>query len=113
PRLITVPLGLLGGVLGLFINRVVVLTMTLFWLRAAERLRPFVVGLFPPASQDQASHVLTEIGRGFGGYIRGTLISMLLIGSLTALGLMLLGVPYALLLGILAGLSGALPYRSA
>ncbi|HEV8194190.1 MAG TPA: AI-2E family transporter [Ktedonobacterales bacterium] len=110
PRLITVPVGLLTGVFGLFINLVVVLTMTLFWLMASERLKPFVVSLFPKDSQDQASGVLTEIGRGFGGYIRGTLISMVLIGSLSAAGLALLGVPYALLLGILAGLTELLPY---
>ena len=35
---------------------------------------------------------------------------MLLIGLLTALGLALLGVPYALLLGILAGLLELIPY---
>jgi predicted PurR-regulated permease PerM len=110
PRLLTVPVGFLTGVFGLFINLVVVLTMTLFWLMASERLKPFVVGLFPDDSQDRAAGVLTEIGHGFGGYIRGTLISMVIIGSLSAAGLALLGVPYALLLGILAGLTELLPY---
>jgi predicted PurR-regulated permease PerM len=110
PRLIAVPLGLLVGVFGLFINLVVVLTMTLFWLMASERLKRFVVGLFQEDSQARADGILTEIGRGFGGYIRGTLISMVLIGGCSAAGLALLGVPYALLLGILAGLTELLPY---
>jgi predicted PurR-regulated permease PerM len=110
PRLLAVPVGLLMGVFGLFIGLVVVLTMTLFWLMATERLQPFVVGLFPEESQDRAARVLTEIGQGFGGYIRGTLISMVLIGGLTGLGLALLGVPYALLLGVLAALTELLPY---
>ncbi len=110
PRLLAVPLGLLAGVFGLFINLVVVLTMTLFWLMASERLKPFVVGLFQEDSRARADGILTEIGRGFGGYIRGTLISMVLIGGCSAAGLALLGVPYALLLGILAGLTELLPY---
>jgi putative heme transporter len=110
PRLIAVPLGLLTGVFSLFINAVILLTMTLFWFLATDELKPFVVGLFPGASQDHASQVFTEIGRAFGGYIRGTLIAMLLIGSLTGTGLALLGVPYALLLGILAGFTELLPY---
>ncbi|HEX5547138.1 MAG TPA: AI-2E family transporter [Ktedonobacterales bacterium] len=110
PRLIAVPLGLLTGVFSLFINAVILLTMTLFWFLATDELKPFVVGLFPPASQDHASQVFTEIGRAFGGYIRGTLIAMLLIGGLTGTGLALLGVPYALLLGILAGFTELLPY---
>ena len=84
--------------------------MTLFWLMASERLKPFIVGLFPAETQDRAAGILTEIGRGFGGYIRGTLISMVLIGGCTAAGLAILGVPYALLLGVLAGLTELLPY---
>ncbi len=110
PRLIAVPLGLLTGIFSLFINAVILLTMTLFWFLATDELKPFVVGLFPEASQDHASQVFTEIGRAFGGYIRGTLIAMLLIGSLTGGGLALLGVPYAMLLGILAGFTELLPY---
>jgi predicted PurR-regulated permease PerM len=110
PRLIAVPLGLLTGVFSLFINAVILLTMTLFWFLATDELKPFIVGLFPPASQDHASRVFTEIGRAFGGYIRGTLIAMLLIGGLTGGGLALLGVPYAMLLGILAGFTELLPY---
>lgn len=110
PRLIAVPLGLLTGVFSLFINAVILLTMTLFWFLATDELKPFVVGLFSESSQEHASQVFTEIGRAFGGYIRGTLIAMLLIGSLTGGGLALLGVPYALLLGILAGFTELLPY---
>lgn len=110
PRLLAVPLAVLAGAFGLFINTVIVLTMTLFWLMATEHLKPFIVGLFAPASQDHASQVFTEIGQAFGGYIRGTLIGMVIIGTLAGLGLGLIGVPYALLLGILAGLTELLPY---
>ena len=54
--------------------------------------------------------LFTDLGRTLGGWVRGTLVAMLLIGLLTALGLALLGVPYALLLGILAGLLELIPY---
>jgi predicted PurR-regulated permease PerM len=110
PRLLSVPVGLLTGIFGIFINAVIVLTMTLFWLMATKQLKPFVVGLFPEGSQAHASQVFTEIGQAFGGYIRGTLIGMVLIGALAGAGLALIGVPYALLLGILAGLTELLPY---
>jgi len=50
------------------------------------------------------------IGQAFGGYVSGTLVAMLLIGSFTGVGLALLGVPYGLLLSILAGLTELLPY---
>jgi predicted PurR-regulated permease PerM len=50
------------------------------------------------------------MGRSLGGYVRGVLIAMVLIGVFTGLGLGVLGVPYALLLGVLAGLTEAIPY---
>ena len=54
--------------------------------------------------------LFSDLGRTLGGWVRGTLVAMLLIGAFTALGLALLGVPYALLLGILAGLLEIIPY---
>jgi predicted PurR-regulated permease PerM len=110
PRLLAAPVGLLTGAFSLLFNGVIVLTMTLFWLLATAALKPFAVGLFPPSSQEHVAEIFTEIGRAFGGYIRGTLIAMLLIGGLTGTGLALLGVPFALLLGILAGFTELLPY---
>src|SRR5262249_31143347 len=110
PALLAVPFGVLSGILGMFISLVVVLTMTLFWLMSSQRLKPFIVGLFPPDERERAASVLGEVGRSFGGYVRGTLISMVLIGLLTGLGLFILAVPYALLLGFVAGLTELLPY---
>jgi putative heme transporter len=110
PALLAVPVNLVSGVLGAFISLVVILTMTLFWLMSSQSLKPFVVGLFPPHEQERTSAVIGEIGKSFGGYVRGTLISMVLIGLLTGLGLGLLGVPYAVLLGGVAGLTELLPY---
>jgi predicted PurR-regulated permease PerM len=54
--------------------------------------------------------VFTELGQTLGGWVRGTLVAMLLIGLLVGLGLWLLGVPEALLLGIFAGLTEVIPY---
>jgi predicted PurR-regulated permease PerM len=110
PALLAVPLGFLSGIFGILISVVVILTMTIFWVLSSGTLKAFVVGLFPPASQDHTSSVLHQIGRTFGGYVRGTLISMVLIGTLSGAGLAILQVPYALLLGVLAGLTELLPY---
>ena len=110
PALLAVPLGFLQGIFGALISLVVILTMTLFWLLSSGKLKQFVVGLFPPARQEYTSGVIHQIGLTFGGYVRGTLISMVLIGALSGTGLAILQVPYALLLGVLAGLTELLPY---
>jgi predicted PurR-regulated permease PerM len=110
PGLLAIPFNVLRGLLGLFIDLVIVLTMTLFWLLSSQTLKVFVVGLLPPAQQDRWSAVIGEVSLAFGGYVRGTLISMVIIGAITGVGLALLGVPYALLLGVLAALTELLPY---
>jgi predicted PurR-regulated permease PerM len=110
PMLLAVPFNILSGVFSLFIDLVIVLTLALFWLMSSAKLNLFVVGLFPEPSRGHASLVIGEIGKSFGGYVRGVLIAMVLIGLLTGLGLAVLGVPYALLLGVVAGLTELLPY---
>ena len=110
PALLTLPFNLLQGIFGILISLVVVLTMTLFWLLSSVKLKQFVVGLFPPASQEQASRVITSVSRTFGGYVQGTLVRMVLIGILSGIGLAILQVPYALLLGVLAGFTELIPY---
>jgi predicted PurR-regulated permease PerM len=110
PALIAIPFNFLKGIFGIVIDLVIILTMTLFWLMSSRTLKQFVVGLFPASTQAHTSAVIEEVSRTFGGYVRGTLISMILIGLISGLGLALLGVPYALLLGVLAGLTELLPY---
>jgi putative heme transporter len=110
PSLLAIPFNILKGVLGIFIDLVIVLTMTLFWLLSSRTLKTFVVGLLPPSDQEHWSSVIGEVSLAFGGYVRGTLISMVIIGTITGVGLALLGVPYSLLLGVLAALTELLPY---
>jgi predicted PurR-regulated permease PerM len=110
PGLLNVPVAVVTEFFTLLISLVVVLTMTLLWLGASAKLRSFVLGLFPASARTQAEGVFSEMGTSLGGYVRGVLIAMLLIGLLSGLGLTLIGVPYALLLGVLAGLTELIPY---
>lgn len=110
PSLIQVPITLLSGAFGILLSVVVTITLTVFWLSSSGKLREFVFGLFPEQAQPQLNLIFEDIGRSLGGYIRGVLIAMGLIGIFTGLGLSVLGVPYALLLGVLAGLTECIPY---
>jgi len=110
PLLVSVPITVLTGVFGLVLSTVIVITMTLFWLGTSARLKPFVVGLFPPVKRELVSDVIAKLSKSLGGWVRGTLIQMLVIGTLTGLGLFILDVPYALLLGIVAGIIEIIPF---
>lgn len=110
PSLIQVPITLLSGAFGGLLSVVVTITLTVFWLSSSAKLRAFFISLFPERAQPQLDLIFEDIGRSLGGYIRGVLIAMVLIGIFTGLGLTVLGVPYALLLGVLAGLTECIPY---
>jgi predicted PurR-regulated permease PerM len=110
PDLLRFPLTLLSGAFGGLLSVVIVITMSIFWLMSAGKLREFVLSLIPEALRARGGVVFTELGQTLGGWVRGTLVAMLLIGLLVGLGLWLLGVPEALLLGIFAGLTEVIPY---
>jgi len=110
PALLQFPLTLLSGVFGGLLSVVIVITMSIFWLMSADKLRNFALSLAPEESRAGGTLLFADLGRTLGGWVRGTLVAMFLIGLLTSLGLALLGVPYALLLGIFAGLLELIPY---
>jgi predicted PurR-regulated permease PerM len=108
--LISVPIALVTGLIGVSINVVIVLTLSLFWLSASARFKSFLLELFWPDKRQVVSTVTAKMSKSLAGWVVGTLAAMFLIGSLTTLGLALVGAPYPLLLGILAGLTELIPY---
>jgi predicted PurR-regulated permease PerM len=64
----------------------------------------------PIARRGRAYEILDKIGHALAGWLMGKLLSMVIVGVVTAIGLTLLDVPLALVLGILAGLLDFIPY---
>lgn len=69
-----------------------------------------IVTLVPKDKRARAREVLDELGLTLSKWLFGKMCSMLLVGAATAIGLTLLGVPLALILGIIAGLLDFIPY---
>ena len=103
--LVNVSLTLVGALF----KSIEILLIAFFWLTATTGLKPFVVGLLPAAAQEPARAILAELSHDLGGYLRGVVINMIVIGLLSGAGLAVLGVPYPMLLGVIAGLTEVLP----
>lgn len=69
-----------------------------------------VESLFPPSRRQFVHHILGELGATLRAYIVGQLLTMTLLGILTAIGLYVLGVPYALTFGVFTGLAAIVPF---
>jgi predicted PurR-regulated permease PerM len=83
---------------------ILVIFTSLFWVMSAPAARGFALSFFPAGDQPRVAHVLEEVGRALGGYVRGAAINGLLVGTAMYIGLSVIGVPYAAFLAILAGL---------
>jgi predicted PurR-regulated permease PerM len=55
---------------------------------------------------------LSEVDRAVAGFLRGQLTIALILAAINATGLVLLGVPMGLVLGIVAGLANMIPYMA-
>jgi predicted PurR-regulated permease PerM len=103
--LVNVSLTLVGALF----KSIEILLIAFFWLTATDGLKPFVVGLLPTAAHDPARGILAELSHNLGGYLRGVVINMVVIGLLSGAGVAVLGVPYPVLLGVIARLTEVLP----
>lgn len=69
-----------------------------------------LVRLVPPDYRARIDEALLASGEALGRWLLGQAVSMLFVGSATALGLALLGVPLALTVGLIAGVLAFVPF---
>lgn len=108
-RLLPLLIGIPTLIITLLANIVIVLFMALFWLAYTDGLRAFFLSLFPPHLRRRGAEVLDEMSQLLGGYVQGVLIDMFAVGALATLVCWLIGLPYPVLLGVLAGLLEFIP----
>lgn len=72
--------------------------------------RDGLVKLVPNDYKQNALATLDDIGEGLQHWLGGTLLSMVIVGTITGVGLWLVGVQSPLALGLLAGAANFVPY---
>jgi predicted PurR-regulated permease PerM len=72
--------------------------------------REWLIALFPPIHRDLVRDVLTDCADSLRAYIVGLLLAMSFLATLTAVGLTVLHVPYALTFGVFTGLATIVPF---
>ena len=99
-----------GGVLGAIGNVVIILFVGIYFAASPHLYTNGAIKLVPQAKRRRAREVLNKIGHTLSSWLLGKSVSMLIVGTATSIGLSLLGVPLALILGIIAGLLDFVPY---
>ena len=94
----------------LFIEGFSVLVMALYIARNPGMYHQGVLALVPPRSRSLAQRILKDIAATLRAWVVGQLLAMLFLGVLTAVGLLVLRVPYWLAFGAFTGLVAVVPF---
>jgi predicted PurR-regulated permease PerM len=92
---------LLTGLVSAVLDVVLVAVLSIYLLAGGARVSDWLRQNMPMQQQGRMKLLLDTLQRVVGGYIRGQLILCGLIGLLVGVGMQVIGVPYALLLGVL------------
>ena len=98
------------SIVGVFSAGLIVLFFGIYFAADPDTYVNIVARLSPPDRRAAILEVMYETGNRLRRWLIGQGISMLVIGSLTFIGLLILGVPIAFVLALFAGLAGFLPY---
>lgn len=105
PSVLQFALGVVGGLLSV----VLVLVLTLYLIVDAEHLRRGLLAILPQENRDLASAMMDRVRVKIGAWLVGQVLLSSIIGIASFIGLLILGVPYALLLAVIAGIGELIP----
>ena len=91
-------------------NLVLIPVVTFYLLRDWDKMVANIAELLPRNLEPKVSIWAKECDFVLGAFMKGQLVVMLVLGVIYAIGLSLLGVDLALLLGLVAGLASIVPY---
>jgi predicted PurR-regulated permease PerM len=84
--------------------------LAFYILKDAGLFRAKFLGIFPNSWRGEINSLLRELGDVLERFVLGELLVSAIIGVLTALGMLILGVKFAFIIGLIAGLAELVPY---
>lgn len=98
------------AVIGALVNVFLIPILMFYLLRDWDQLIARIATLTPPAVREPVFTVARESDEMLGGFLRGQLLVMLALATLYSIGLSVVGLKYALAIGVVAGLVSFVPY---
>jgi predicted PurR-regulated permease PerM len=105
--------GLVSGLTGFLVDIVVIFFVGIFGAAEPEVYKAGLLHLVPPSQRQRGSEAIDAIGYNLRWWLVGQIVLMILMWVTTTAGLWLLGVPLALVLGVIAGILELIPYIGA
>jgi predicted PurR-regulated permease PerM len=106
-------LSITRGVLTAIVAVVTIAFLTFFMLLEGPSWMQRFYALLPEQSRPQVERIANDIYRTIGGYVTGNLFISLIAGITSTIVLLVMGVPYAVALGLLVGILDLVPLAGA
>lgn len=99
-----------GSIIEIVIGILTTFVLAVYMMKDKKQIFQSFLGWFPFSWRETVKGTMDELGRILSKFLQGQILIALIIGIAETIGLMLIGVPYAVLLGIIGGLSNLIPY---
>lgn len=100
----------LGGFVSGAVILILIPIITVFLLMDIDKLKKKALLFVPKAYRDKTALLVGAMGKVFGSYIRGLITVSILYGIACGLFIAVRGIPYAVMLGTIAGVLSLVPY---
>lgn len=98
-----------GSLFGVLSTTYIIIFLGIFFMVAPKKYLEGIILLFPKRKRKRTKEILLVMGKTLKSWLLGKLLSMLIVGILTGIGLTILGVPLALTLAIFAAIISFIP----
>jgi predicted PurR-regulated permease PerM len=101
--------GVAGGLISALVSFALMMVFAVYMSMETPKFRPGFIKIVPARYRGEANELIDRLTSTWRGYLHGELRLMLIMGSIVAVGNVLLGTPAPLFLGIISGLMEVVP----
>ncbi|MFZ3062627.1 MAG: AI-2E family transporter [Actinomycetota bacterium] len=102
--------GFTVSLLSLILDFVLAPLIAFFILIDRDRIGQAIISLIPKSLKDEGLYLARRLNTAIEGYLRIMLLLAVIVGIFSSIGLSVMGIPYAVLLGFFAGFVQIIPY---
>lgn len=104
----------LGSIVGTIASATMIIVtvpfILFYMLKDGEKLIPNIQSVLPEKRRNQIIELLGDLNKTLSNYISGQAIECIFVATFTFIGYWLVGVNYAFLFGVIAGITNLIPY---
>ena len=97
------------GVIHVLITLIIGIILSIYILLDMPKIKQTVRSILPEGRRDEVIGLADKVGGVMGGFFRGQLLVALFVGVASAVGLTIVGIPFAAVVGLIAGVFNLVP----